>query len=63
MLFGLGGYLFGFGKGDCRTKIDSTRLLTLNAASMIDNVGSKNARTEISMIKIMAPRIACDVID
>jgi len=34
--------------GECRTKIDSARLLTLNAAKMIDTVGAKNARIEIS---------------
>lgn len=34
--------------GECRTKIDAARLLTLNAAKMIDNGGAKNARIEIS---------------
>ncbi|KAL4434943.1 hypothetical protein ABPG74_017699 [Tetrahymena malaccensis] len=49
--------------GDCRCKIDQARLLTLNAARMIDTVGAKNARIEISMIKIVAPKVACEVID
>ncbi|EGR27421.1 hypothetical protein IMG5_196030 [Ichthyophthirius multifiliis] len=49
--------------GECRTKIDQARLLTLNAAKMIDKLGAKNARVEIAMIKIVAPRIACEIID
>lgn len=46
-----------------RTEIDQARLLTLNAAYLIDTVGAKNARREIAEIKIAAPRMACAVID
>ncbi|XP_076822327.1 acyl-CoA dehydrogenase family member 11-like isoform X2 [Clavelina lepadiformis] len=48
---------------DCRIAIDQCRLLTLNAAHMIDRCGAKMARKEIAMIKIAAPRMLCDVID
>jgi len=48
---------------DARILIDSSRLLTLNAAYMMDKVGNKVAAKEIAMIKVAAPNMACQVID
>ncbi|HSN79657.1 MAG TPA: acyl-CoA dehydrogenase family protein [Rhodoferax sp.] len=48
---------------EARCKIDMARLLTLKAAWMMDVGGNKLAKNEIAMIKVVAPNMACEVID
>ena len=48
---------------DSRIEIDTSRLLTLNAAHMMDTVGNKVARSEIAQIKVYVPIVAGKVID
>jgi acyl-CoA dehydrogenase len=48
---------------EARIMIDQARLLTLNAAYMMDTAGNKVARKEIAMIKVAAPNMALQVID
>ena len=44
-------------------EIEQARLLTLKAADQMDKKGNKGAKELISMIKIVAPQMACTVID
>jgi acyl-CoA dehydrogenase len=46
-----------------RIEIDQARLYVLKTADLIDKFGAKGARTEISAIKVAAPKVALDVID
>ena len=48
---------------NARMLIDQARLLTLNAAWKMDTAGNKLAKQEIAMIKVVAPNMACQVID
>jgi len=48
---------------ESRIAIEQARLLTLKTAWLIDRSGSKGARTEIAAIKVVAPRVALEVVD
>jgi acyl-CoA dehydrogenase len=48
---------------EARCKIDMARLLTLRAAWLMDTAGNKVAKNDIAMIKVVAPSMACQVID
>ncbi len=48
---------------EARVRIESTRLLVLKTAWLMDTIGNKGAHTEIQAIKILTPRMAEWVID
>jgi acyl-CoA dehydrogenase len=48
---------------ESRIRIEQVRLLTLKTAWLMDTVGNKGARIEISAIKVAAPQVATWVID
>jgi acyl-CoA dehydrogenase len=50
---------------EARMAIDQARLLVLQAAWLVDTRGPADAETrrQVSAIKVIAPRVACDVID
>ena len=48
---------------EARCKIDQARLLTLRTAWLMDVGGNKLAKNDIAMIKVVAPSMACQVID
>jgi acyl-CoA dehydrogenase len=48
---------------ESRIEIEMVRLLTMKAAWLMDTVGNREARTEISAIKVAAPAMALRVID
>jgi alkylation response protein AidB-like acyl-CoA dehydrogenase len=48
---------------EARIMNEQARLLTLNAAHAMDTVGNKVAKSEIAMIKVAVPNIACQIVD
>ncbi|MGZ4445009.1 MAG: acyl-CoA dehydrogenase family protein [Nocardioidaceae bacterium] len=48
---------------EARMAIEQARLLVLKTAWLIDTAGSRAAATEIAAIKVVVPRMACQVID
>jgi acyl-CoA dehydrogenase len=48
---------------NARIMLEQARLLTLKAAWILDEVGAKGARSEISQIKVAVPNIALQIID
>jgi acyl-CoA dehydrogenase len=48
---------------EARVRIEQVRLLTMKTAWLMDTVGNKGARIEVSAIKVAAPEMAAWVID
>ena len=46
-----------------RIEIEQARLLVLKTAWLIDQYTARGAATEIAAIKVVCPKMACDVID
>jgi acyl-CoA dehydrogenase len=55
--------LFQHWVAQARVRIEQARLLTLRAAALMDAVGAKGARMEISASKLVAPAMAEWVLD
>jgi alkylation response protein AidB-like acyl-CoA dehydrogenase len=48
---------------NARIDIEMTRLLVLKTAFLIDTVGAMGALSEVSQIKVVAPNLACRILD
>ncbi|MCA1710336.1 MAG: acyl-CoA dehydrogenase family protein [Actinobacteria bacterium] len=48
---------------ESRMEIDQARLMVLKTADLIDKHGARGARSEIAQIKVIAPRVALNVVD